>query len=155
MSFLVTGGAKKFTLGSLRRTRRERWDTPQCLDVDQDHVSLELCDTMCRSHPKHAVSCKEGACEEISCCSADCLSETGRMMHDMDWEAERTTVTDTDTLTAALAAAPQLLEAAACKQPQDVQALPAQSVMLLALEFCTHRLQEAPKSSGAWLKLRL
>ena len=37
------------------------------------------------------------------------------MMHDMDWGGRRTTVTDTETLTAALAAAPQLLEAAACK----------------------------------------
>ena len=57
------------------------------------------------------------------------------MIQNMDWEAERTTVTDTETLTAALAAAPQLLEAAACKQPHHVQALPAKRAMLLALRF--------------------
>ena len=62
------------------------------------------------------------------------------MMRKMDWEAERTTVTDTETLTAALAAAPQLLEAAACKQPHHVQALPANSAMQLAQELCTQRL---------------
>ena len=57
-------------------------------------------------------------------------------------------MTDTETLTAALAAAPQLLEAAACKQPHHVQALPAQKAMLLALKLCPHRLQEPTVHHG-------
>ena len=64
-------------------------------------------------------------------------------------------MTDTETLTAALAAAPQLLEAAACKPPHHVQALPAKKAMLLALKLCPHRLQEAHSSSWAWLKFSL
>ena len=75
---------------------------------------------------------QEGSLGSFGCCRAESCQGTGQVMHNMEWEAERTTVTDTETLTAALAAAPQLLEAAAYKQPHHVQALPNYSPMLLA-----------------------